>query len=174
MHIEQRDPGNLLFAIVPKKDKISNLNKSIPIAKMPPTLEHPQILALSLFQTAEDAQTRLAIEPPYVRDLYEVRPIIAFSTTTQPPLEEGEKDYDSPTFDRIYGALASAGASSDTQDQVTEWLNENGFCNLTVCPECHVDDFTHTQSCKTGGILQRIRTGIRMMDRAGLLKSIIR
>jgi len=27
-------------------------------------------------------------------------------------------------------------------------LNRNGACNLTVCPECKVDDFTHAENCK--------------------------
>ena len=29
-------------------------------------------------------------------------------------------------------------------------LNNNGAPNLTVCPECHVDDFTHVEGCKLG------------------------
>lgn len=30
---------------------------------------------------------------------------------------------------------------------VRSWLNENGYANLTVCPSCHVDDFTHVEGC---------------------------
>jgi len=26
-------------------------------------------------------------------------------------------------------------------------LNRNGGANMTVCPECHVDDFTHVEGC---------------------------
>ena len=33
---------------------------------------------------------------------------------------------------------------------VSKFLNENGYANLTVCPECCVDDFVHTESCKLG------------------------
>ncbi len=26
-------------------------------------------------------------------------------------------------------------------------LNNNGACALTVCPECHCDDFSHLETC---------------------------
>ena len=28
-----------------------------------------------------------------------------------------------------------------------EVLNRNGLCNLTVCPECGCDDFSHAEGC---------------------------
>jgi hypothetical protein len=31
--------------------------------------------------------------------------------------------------------------------KLAQILNENGFCNKTVCPECGVDDFTHVEGC---------------------------
>ncbi|OLE52661.1 MAG: hypothetical protein AUG51_16960 [Acidobacteria bacterium 13_1_20CM_3_53_8] len=27
-------------------------------------------------------------------------------------------------------------------------LNELGFCSLTVCPNCRVDDFVHVEGCE--------------------------
>jgi hypothetical protein len=32
-------------------------------------------------------------------------------------------------------------------DKLTGILNRNGSANLTVCPHCHVDDFTHVEGC---------------------------
>jgi hypothetical protein len=26
-------------------------------------------------------------------------------------------------------------------------LNKNGCSNWTICPECHLDDFTHVENC---------------------------
>lgn len=37
--------------------------------------------------------------------------------------------------------------------EVMDWLNLNGFANLTICPECHVDDFTHVEGCSIAGLL---------------------
>lgn len=34
--------------------------------------------------------------------------------------------------------------------EVAKYLNENGFCDKTVCPECHIDDFTHVEGCSQG------------------------
>ena len=31
--------------------------------------------------------------------------------------------------------------------EVATYLNNNGFASKTVCPECHVDDFTHVEGC---------------------------
>lgn len=31
--------------------------------------------------------------------------------------------------------------------EIATYLNNNGFANKTVCPECHVDDFTHVEGC---------------------------
>jgi hypothetical protein len=30
---------------------------------------------------------------------------------------------------------------------ITRYLNENGYANKTVCPECGVDDFCHVEGC---------------------------
>jgi hypothetical protein len=116
--------------------------------------------AVSLFQSREDAQAALSATAEMLRDigkLYEVREIIAFGTTEKAPLSENDKDYSSPIFDRIYGALANAGLVTGSENEVAKWLNDNGFCNLTVCPECHVDDFVHIETCKIGRALDIIR-----------------
>lgn len=31
--------------------------------------------------------------------------------------------------------------------QIAQYLNHNGFASKTVCPSCHVDDFTHVEGC---------------------------
>ena len=31
--------------------------------------------------------------------------------------------------------------------KVSQYLNQNGYCSLTVCPECHIDDFIHVEGC---------------------------
>ena len=33
------------------------------------------------------------------------------------------------------------------EGQIAAYLNENGFANKTVCPECAVDDFYHVEGC---------------------------
>ena len=48
------------------------------------------------------------------------------------------------------------GILHDRQDRVTAWLNRNGFCNLTVCPECRVDDFVHVEDCVIGLALEKM------------------
>ncbi len=63
-------------------------------------------------------------------------------------MSENEKDWGSPAFLQIYSALAATDISSD--GRVSEWLNSNGFSNLTVCPHCRVDDFTHVEGCLLG------------------------
>jgi hypothetical protein len=30
---------------------------------------------------------------------------------------------------------------------IIKTLNSNGAANFTVCPECHIDDFTHVEGC---------------------------
>lgn len=35
-----------------------------------------------------------------------------------------------------------------SRGKVREVLNRNGAANMTVCPLCHCDDFTHVQGCK--------------------------
>lgn len=64
-------------------------------------------------------------------------------------MTENEKDYESPIFEEIYIALARLDLSRDDND-VMNWLNENGFPNMTCCPECHVDDFVHSEGCSIG------------------------
>ena len=68
-------------------------------------------------------------------------------------LSENEKDWDNPVFKTVYLALALADWK-EPGDELLNWLNNNGFCNLTVCPECHVDDFVHVEGCKTGDELE--------------------
>ncbi len=63
-------------------------------------------------------------------------------------LNENYKDWKSPDAAKVYVALAMA----DTQEQddsIPNWLNRNGFANLTCCPDCHCDDFTHVEGCLT-------------------------
>ena len=69
-------------------------------------------------------------------------------------MNKNDKDWDNPVFVDIYKALASADASrvkkygfTERGNAVVKWLNNNGFCNLTVCPRCHVYDFTHIKGC---------------------------
>jgi hypothetical protein len=56
--------------------------------------------------------------------------------------------------DCIYAALYLADAL-EADNRMMDWLNHNGFCNLTVCPMCRVDDFTHVEGCKMGERLDR-------------------
>lgn len=70
-------------------------------------------------------------------------------------MNENDKDWNNPVFRAIYQSLAVLDYYSPNDD-VVKWLNANGFCNLTVCPECHVDDFVHIEGCK---INQRLETG---------------
>ncbi len=35
----------------------------------------------------------------------------------------------------------------DTAYAVSKCLNKKGYANLTVCPECGVDDFVHVGDC---------------------------
>ena len=32
-------------------------------------------------------------------------------------------------------------------EELRQFLNDNGACNWTICPECCIDDFTHTENC---------------------------
>jgi len=38
----------------------------------------------------------------------------------------------------------------ECDDALMSVLNRTGAANLTVCPECHVDDFTHVEGCTLG------------------------
>lgn len=61
-------------------------------------------------------------------------------------MNEKDKDWTNPAFANIYVALAMADIQ-EADDSIPNWLNANGFCNLTCCPECHVDDFVHVERC---------------------------
>ena len=69
-------------------------------------------------------------------------------------INENEKDWDNPIVEKIYASLAQADLQED--GQIAAWLNANGFCNLTCCPRCHVDDFTHVEGCQMGDALNII------------------
>ena len=87
------------------------------------------------------------------------------------PLNENDKDWKNPAFNKIYGALAMAGFYSCAQDEVTVWLNNNGFCKLTVCPVCHVDDFVHVEGCEIGKAIHIISATLET-QRAKLKKFV--
>ena len=70
-------------------------------------------------------------------------------------MNENDKDWGNPVVARIYGALAQADLHGGG-GRVNRWLNENGFANLTCCPECHVDDFTHVEGCMLGEAVDAI------------------
>jgi hypothetical protein len=65
---------------------------------------------------------------------------------------ENDKDYDSPAFEKVYVALAMAHAH-ESGDDVLDWLNRNGFPNLTCCPECTSDGFIHLVGCTVAATL---------------------
>lgn len=69
-------------------------------------------------------------------------------------MNENDKDWSNPTFRNVYAALAMADRQ-EPEDAILNWLNRNGFCNLTCCPVCHVDDFTHVEGCTMGNLLDR-------------------
>ena len=48
---------------------------------------------------------------------------------------------------KIYRALQKA---NEKDQAINTWLNFAGYANLTVCPECRVDDFVHVEGCKLG------------------------
>jgi hypothetical protein len=79
-------------------------------------------------------------------------------------LTENEKDWGNPVFLKIYASLAQCGLQ-DGDERVLDWLNANGFCNLTCCPECHVDDFTHVEGCLIGYALDEIGKMLRTQRR---------
>lgn len=64
-------------------------------------------------------------------------------------MSENDKDWGNPIVLKIYLALAMADLA-EPDDNIVNWLNRNGFCNLTVCPLCHVDDFVHVEGCQAG------------------------
>jgi len=68
------------------------------------------------------------------------------------PMSENDKDWTNPAFTKIYIALAMAD-QQEPGDELPNWLNANGFANLTCCPECHVDDFVHVEGCTLGNRL---------------------
>lgn len=40
--------------------------------------------------------------------------------------------------------------------RVASYLNEKGQCHITVCPECHIDDFTHVENCSKLKLIEDI------------------
>lgn len=42
-------------------------------------------------------------------------------------------------------------------DELMDVLNRCGAANMTVCPECRVDDFTHVEGCVLGDLCDRDR-----------------
>lgn len=40
--------------------------------------------------------------------------------------------------------------------KISKQLNEHGYCNKTVCPECSVDDFTHVEGCSKLKLVEHI------------------
>ncbi len=74
-------------------------------------------------------------------------------------MSENAKDYGNPVFSRIYAALAMADRQ-EPGDEIPDWLNANGFCNLTCCPQCHVDDFTHVEGCAIANALDQATEAI--------------
>jgi hypothetical protein len=71
-------------------------------------------------------------------------------------MSENDKDYGSPTFKRIYGLLAAMAILQEPDNFICDWLNQNGFANLTCCPECHFDDFTHVVGCSIGEAVDKV------------------
>jgi len=39
-------------------------------------------------------------------------------------------------------------ADIDTGDEIGRYLNDIGHASLTVCPNCHSDDFIHVEGCE--------------------------
>lgn len=37
---------------------------------------------------------------------------------------------------------------SATVPDLHKYLNANGYCGHTVCPECGIDDFVHVEGCE--------------------------
>jgi hypothetical protein len=84
-------------------------------------------------------------------------------------MSENDKDWDSPDFIKVYLAVALANMQ-EPDDSIMDWLNQNGFCNLTVCPECRVDDFTHVEGCKIGDQVDRCAAELERLARAGVFR----
>ena len=84
-------------------------------------------------------------------------------------MKESDKDWHNPAFFRVYSALAMADFQAQS-DTMMNWLNANGFANLTCCPVCHVDDFTHVESCPLATTLDLIK---QAMVKTGVGQSIV-
>lgn len=69
--------------------------------------------------------------------------------TNKPELRLKEKSHfftkDNPINEEIYLVLEEM--DIETMGDVRDYLNTINP-NLTVCPKCHVDDFTHVESCE--------------------------
>ncbi len=46
--------------------------------------------------------------------------------------------------------------ANNYEPQLCRILNEHGGCNMTVCPECHVDDFCHIEGCPIGIAIDKL------------------
>lgn len=86
-------------------------------------------------------------------------------------MNESDKDWKNPIFLHIYGALAIADKQRKNDD-IVNWLNANGFCNLTCCPECHTDDFTHVEGCSISNGLDVIANRLEQLARTGEIKAL--
>jgi len=69
-------------------------------------------------------------------------------------LSEYDKDWSNPAFRDVYVSLA-LGDDHAPDNKFLNWLNENGFANLTCCPHCHVDDFTHVEGCALAAVIEQ-------------------
>ena len=76
-------------------------------------------------------------------------------------MNENDKDWKNPAFATIYASLALADLQ-EPDNKIPDWLNANGFANLTCCPECHVDDFVHVEGCT---ISRDMKRACALMDR---------
>ncbi len=50
-----------------------------------------------------------------------------------------------PLNDKDYDILQRM--DIDNAGALAQVLNRNGMARWTVCPKCHVDDFTHVEGC---------------------------
>lgn len=57
--------------------------------------------------------------------------------------------------DRLQDPRGEGNSEQGTLASLVDSLNNNGYCNLTVCPVCRVDDFTHVEDCLLAKDLQR-------------------
>jgi hypothetical protein len=65
---------------------------------------------------------------------------------------------------KIYTTLAAM--DHNAEGSIRDWLNANGNCNVTVCPACHVEDFSHVEGCP---VLACIAQGRRLAEDASAI-----